>query len=44
MGGDPSIGGTFGLGYDGGHGDTGRWIPGREFFPAGGVGWRNTAN
>ena len=44
LGGGPSIGGTVGLGYDGSHGDTGRCVPGHEFFPAGGVGKSNTAD
>ena len=44
MGGGPSIDGTVGLGYDGGHGDTGRCVSGHDIFSAGGVGWRNTAD
>ena len=43
MGGAPNICGAVELGYYGGHGDTGRCGPGHEYFPAGGVGWRNTA-
>ena len=44
MGGGPSTGGTVESGYDGGHGDTGRCVPGHDFFPAGGVDWRNMAD
>ena len=42
--GGQSKGGAVGLGYDRGHGDTGRCVFGHDLFPAGGVGWRNTAD